>query len=267
MTSGFEVGARGVQRGRVAGRAAADDDHVLDVRHGFARSVTSLCIVRRSAFTSRQWRRRRSSRQRSTRPAQLEVGDRRRGSSAARTRTRGRRAPRRPPARRRRRSAAKAPIMPPSTPPIAAGQRQQVAEHADEVGHDEHRDRRRLAERVEARPQHGDVERPVDDRAEQRRVARADEVDRGAHAGRAEAGTVASRCGEPRRCGPCPRPALEPALEVGRARARSSSAERDQRSAPKIAGTTVSANGAAAGEDARVQPEAADDQREPCTTP
>ena len=28
-----QVGARGVQRGRVAGRSAADDDHVLDVAH------------------------------------------------------------------------------------------------------------------------------------------------------------------------------------------------------------------------------------------
>ena len=31
----LEVRARRVQRGRVAGRAAADDDHVLDVRHWF----------------------------------------------------------------------------------------------------------------------------------------------------------------------------------------------------------------------------------------
>jgi hypothetical protein len=29
-----KVGARGVQCGRVAGRAAADDDHVLDLAHG-----------------------------------------------------------------------------------------------------------------------------------------------------------------------------------------------------------------------------------------
>ena len=60
--------------------------------------------------------------------------------------------------------AANAPIMPPSTPPDAAGQRQQVAEHPDEVAHDQHAPRRRLAERVEARPQHGDVEAPEGER-------------------------------------------------------------------------------------------------------
>src|SRR3954447_23491774 len=49
--------------------------------------------------------------------------------------------------------------------PDAARQRQQVAEHADEVAHHDDRPGRRLAERLERRPQDRDVERPVGDRA------------------------------------------------------------------------------------------------------
>src|SRR3954454_226212 len=49
----------------------------------------------------------------------------------------------------------------------AAREREEVRECADEVGHDQDADRRRLAERLEARPQDGDVEAPPEDRAEQ----------------------------------------------------------------------------------------------------
>src|SRR3954465_13806028 len=64
----------------------------------------------------------------------------------------------------------------------AAREREEVRERADEVGHDQHADRRRLAERLEARPQDGDVEAPPEDRAEQAGVAGPHEVLRGLHA-------------------------------------------------------------------------------------
>src|SRR3954466_13932475 len=51
-----------------------------------------------------------------------------------------------------------------------ARKRQQVAEHADEVTHHDDRPRRRLAERAERRPQDRDVEGPVGDGPEDRRV-------------------------------------------------------------------------------------------------
>ena len=45
--------------------------------------------------------------------------------------------------------------------PKATRERQQVAEHADEVGHPDHRERRRRAEGVEHRPQHAACQSPT----------------------------------------------------------------------------------------------------------
>src|SRR3954454_974525 len=59
-------------------------------------------------------------------------------------------------------------------PADAARQRQQVAEHPDEEGLDQHGPRGGGAERAERRPQHEDLERPEEDRADEREVARAD---------------------------------------------------------------------------------------------
>src|SRR3954470_23542493 len=50
------------------------------------------------------------------------------------------------------------------------GDRQQVAEHADEERLDQHRERRRVAEGAERGPQHGDLEAPEQDRAQERGV-------------------------------------------------------------------------------------------------
>src|SRR5262249_3091409 len=66
----------------------------------------------------------------------------------------------------------------------AARDRQQVAEHADEEALDQDRGRRGVGrERPERRPHDGDLERPEEDRAEQRRIARAKVPDRVSHAG------------------------------------------------------------------------------------
>ena len=71
MTSGLQVRARRVQRGRVAGRAAADDDDVLDLGHGVlcVGRVTSLCIVAASARPLRARRGRASPPRALVRPA------------------------------------------------------------------------------------------------------------------------------------------------------------------------------------------------------
>ena len=60
----------------------------------------------------------------------------------------------------------------------AARQREQVAERAEEVAEDDRADRGRLAERVERGPQHGDVERPPDERPDEDARAVVDDRDR-----------------------------------------------------------------------------------------
>ena len=113
-----QVGARRVQRGRVAGRAAADDDHVLDVAHllsnrfntGYFTKVkysaaAGLCIAHLTptapggpdrARAQLAWRACEPCllAPARDRAAQLEVGDRAGDASAARRRSRGRTAPR-----------------------------------------------------------------------------------------------------------------------------------------------------------------------------
>ena len=136
MTSGREVRARGVQRGRVAGRAAADDDHVLDVRHRITLAFRAHFTLYSSSPPPIVTPARRppsppgARRATGHAPAQLEVGDRARAASAARTRTRGRSARRRsrsPTTTPKRREGADHAAVDPAD---AARQRQHVAEHA-----------------------------------------------------------------------------------------------------------------------------------------
>ena len=68
----------------------------------------------------------------------------------------------------------------------------------DEEGLDQHGERRRVAEGVERRPQHGDLEGPEEDRAEQRGIARAQVLERVAHAGRRRRGRLRELLHEPR---------------------------------------------------------------------
>ena len=55
-----EVGARGVDRGGVTGRARADDDHVADV---VTTAASRECLGRRSTFLGGRFRERRHGRQ------------------------------------------------------------------------------------------------------------------------------------------------------------------------------------------------------------
>src|SRR3954454_10830380 len=65
----------------------------------------------------------------------------------------------------------------------SAGERQRVGERAYEVAHHDHGDRGRRTEGVERGPQHGDVEAPPRERAQQARLARARQAESAAHAG------------------------------------------------------------------------------------
>ena len=125
---------------------------------------------------------------------------------------------------------------------------------------DEHGERRRVAERLEAAHSTRDLERPEDDRAEQRGVA-------------AGAGGIASRMpAEPRRAGcasRCGEPAEPPAAAArsprggaagrsARARSRAAIADQDHRDDRRHDGQRERR---LAGEDPEPQAEAADDQR------
>ena len=85
--------------------------------------------------------------------------------------------------------------MPPLTAP---GHRDRVGDLADEVGEHDDGERRRRAERVQHRPEHGGVERPPGERAEQADVAGAHQRDRVAHAAPRRGRAQAARAGRAR---------------------------------------------------------------------
>ena len=185
MTSGCEVRARRVERRGVAGRSGADDDDVLDLVWAGAGHFTKYsapigtCVhALAAAESSLRLALLAPARHRA---AQLEVGDRagdrRQPEREYAVGQDGRHDKRQRHAERRERADHAA--VDAADP---ARQRQQVAEKADEVAHDDHGQRRRVAEGVKARPQDGDVEGPVGDRAEQRGIALAHVAHRLAHA-------------------------------------------------------------------------------------
>ena len=212
--------------------------------------VTSLCIVPRPGgryAAGRGRAARRSVPPPRDRTPQLEVGDRARDRRQPEREQRGRSAPRRRARPSSTPNATNAPIMPPSTPPTPPGSGSRLPSMPTKKPMTITAPRRRLAERVERRPQHRDVEAPPGDRAEQRRVAA-----RGP--GRSRSRTPADiDAGHRRRLRRQPREppaaadrAVQPALEVGRHQ-RDQQGDRDRRRRRTIAGTTVSANGAGPG--------------------
>ena len=144
-------------------------------------------------------------------------------------------------------------------PADAPGQRQQVAEHPDEVGHHEDRDGRRLAEGVEASPQDSDVESPPGDGAEQRRVARAREGDRAADAPGDAGGRAGHRPDDAREALPGSQPRAHAIVEV--ARQQCGGQRHGNHTAGEHRRHDGQPEGRRPGQNARAQPHTAEDQR------
>src|SRR3954454_967477 len=97
----------------------------------------------------------------------------------------------------------------------AAGDRKQVAEHADEEGLDQHGERRRVAEGLERGPQDSDLEGPEERRAEQGGVPALEVVDRVADAGARGRGERGQALRDPAEQPGAAGEAVEPARQVG----------------------------------------------------
>ena len=109
-----------------------------------------------------------------------------------------------------------------------------------------HRERRRVAERVERGPQHRDLERPERDRADQRGIARAQVVDRVVQAGGGRGRDRGQLLRDPADRARAAGEPVEAPLKVGRHEQDQAATARSG-SRRSRAGTTVIVNGASPG--------------------
>jgi hypothetical protein len=149
--------------------------------------------------------------------------------------------------------------MPLSTPPDPAREREQVAEQPDEVRDDEHRSRGRSAERVEARPQDRDVEAPVGDRRQERKIPAPQVAPRQADALRGGRGYRREPGLEPVQPPLSLNPPPEASLDVGRGQGQHSGT--GQQDHPDRRRHRGQRGRRGAGEEPEVQSEPADDHR------